>query len=225
VTRTDEGHPIGAFYGYKQAGIFQTQEEIDNSPTQGGEQPGDIKIADTNDDGTITPDDKVYLGSPIPDFNFGVNFSANYKQFDFSLDIDGQLGGQVVYARQAIRGFRLLNYESFYKDRWTGPGTSNEEPRITESGHNYEVLDRFIYDSDFIRLRNIQIGYTLPVKSLDQLDIRRVRFFVNATNIYRIDNYVGYTPQIGGGDVISTGIDSGTYPVPSSYRLGVQLDF
>ncbi|MDR8389801.1 TonB-dependent receptor [Aliifodinibius sp. S!AR15-10] len=236
VTRTEEGHPIGAFYGWKQAGIFQDQEEIDNSATRGGEQPGDIKIADINgfdDEGNLTgePDgvindaDKTYLGSPIPDFNFGLNFSANYKQFDLALDLDGQMGGQVVYGRQAIRGFRLLNYEEFYLDRWTGPGTSNDEPRITESGHNYEVLDRFIYDSDFLRLRNVQLGYTLPVNITGQMDIQRARIFLNATNVLRFDKYAGYTPQIGGGEVISTGIDRGTYPVPSSYMVGLELQF
>ncbi|MDX1637819.1 MAG: hypothetical protein R3281_07620 [Balneolaceae bacterium] len=173
----------------------------------------------------INDADKTYLGSPIPDFNFGLNFSANYRQFDVALDIDGQLGGQVVYARQAIRGFRLLNYEDYYLDRWTGPGTSNDEPRITESGHNYEVLDRFLYDSDFIRLRNVQLGYMLPVDVSSQLSVQRMRLFVNATNVLRFDKYVGYTPQIGGGAVIATGIDYGTYPVPSSYSVGLQLEF
>ncbi len=225
ATRTEEGHPIGAFYGWKQEGIFQNQEEIDNSPTRGGEQPGDIKIADTDGDGDIDQDDKTYLGSPIPDLNLGINMSANYRQFDMSLSFDGQLGGQVVYARQASRGFRQLNYESLYLDRWHGPGTSNEEPRVTESGHNYQVLDRFMYDSDFFRLRNVQLGYTLPMDLTSRLSIQNVRIFANATNLFRIDDYPGYTPQVGSGNVLNSSIDYGTYPVPSSYVVGVELDF
>ena len=225
ATRTEEGHPIGAFYGWKQEGIFQNQEEIDNSPTRGGEQPGDIKIADTDGDGDIDQDDKTYLGSPIPDLNFGINMSANYRQFDMSLSFDGQLGGQVIYARQAIRGFRQLNYESLYMDRWHGEGTSNEEPRVTESGHNYQVLDRFMYDSDFFRLRNVQLGYTLPMDLTSRLSIQNVRIFANATNLFRIDDYPGYTPQVGSGNVLNSSIDYGTYPVPSSYVVGVELDF
>lgn len=225
ATRTEEGHPIGAFYGWKQEGIFQTDEEIENSPTRGGEQRGDIKIADTDGDGEITQDDKTYLGSPIPDLSFGFNMSVNYRQFDMSLAFDGQLGGQVIYARQAQRGFRQLNYESLYLDRWHGEGTSNEEPRVTESGHNYQVLDRFMYDSDFFRLRNVQLGYTLPRDLASQLSIQNIRIFANATNVFRLDDYPGYTPQIGSGNVLNNSIDNGTYPVPSSYVVGVELDF
>lgn len=225
TTRTIVGEEIGAFYGWKQEGIFQNQEEIENSPTRGSEQPGDIKIADINDDGVINDDDQTFLGSPIPDVYYGINFSASYKDFDLSLDIDGQAGNKILYARTSERGFGQFNYEKFFLDRWTDEGTSNSEPRITEAGHNFEVLDRFLYDGDFIRLRNINVGYTLPRDLLNQFSVRRLRMYVSATNVLTLTDYVGYNPQIGGGSVIANGIDNGTYPVASSYTLGVEIDF
>lgn len=230
TTRTVPGHPIGAFWGWETTGVFQDQQEINNSPTRGGEVPGDLKYADVNGDGTITSDDKTFLGSPIPDLILGLNLSGNYKQFDMSMSLDSQVGNQVLYARQAIRGFRLLNYETIYLDRWTGPGTSNTEPRITESGHNYEAAERFIYDGDFVRLRNVQIGYTLPVDVTNSLGMKKLRVYANATNALTLTNYIGYNPQIGNTNEesetsINTGIDRGTYPVSSVYSLGIELSF
>lgn len=236
TTRTVAGHPIGAFYGYKAIGVFQNQQEVDNSPTLGNEQPGDLKIADVNGyddngnltgkpDGTINSADKMYLGSPIPDFNFGFNLSLGYKDFDFSLAIDGQTGNQIVNARKAVRGFRLLNYDASFLNRWHGEGTSNTEPRITESGVNYQVLSRFLEDGDYLRIRNIQLGYTLPVELTNSLDVQNIRFYLNANNLYTFTGYNGYTPQIGGGPVIATGIDNGVYPISSAYTFGIELNF
>jgi TonB-linked SusC/RagA family outer membrane protein len=225
TTRTVPGQPIGSFYGWKANGIFQTEQEVQSSPTRGGEQPGDIKIADINGDGTISDADKTFLGSPIPDYIIGLNLSGSYKQFDLAMSFDSQVGNQVLYARKAIRGFRLLNYEESYLDRWTGAGSTNSEPRITESGHNYEVVDRFLQDGDFVRLRNVQLGYTLPTSALNTLKFKNIRVYANAKNLFTLTDYVGYNPQIGGGQVTETGIDRGTYPIPSIYTLGIELSF
>ncbi|MEX0720748.1 MAG: TonB-dependent receptor [Balneolaceae bacterium] len=236
TTRTIVGQEIGAFYGWKQIGIFQNQDEIDNSATRGDEEPGDIKIADINGydedgellgepDGIIDDADKTFLGSPIPDFYYGINLSAAYKNFDFSMLFDGQGGNKILYARTVERGFGQFNYEKFMLDRWTGEGTSNTEPRISEAEHNYQVLDRFLYDGDFFRLRNLTLGYTLPVNLLSQFNVRRFRIYLNATNLFTLTEYPGYTPQIGGGAVIANGIDNGTYPVTSNYTIGVEISF
>lgn len=236
TTRTVVGQPIGAFYGFKVIGVFQTPEEIADSPTRSGQVvPGDIRLADINGfdengeltgqpDGVINDADRTFLGSPVPDFLFGVNFSASYKSFDFSLSLDGQTGNQVLSARKAIRGFRILNYEESFLDRWTGPGTSNSEPRVTEAGRNY-VTDRFLEDGDFLRLRNIQLGYTLPVNITSALTVKNIRLYANATNVLTFTGYSGYNPQIGGGDVTETGIDEGVYPIASSYTFGIELSF
>lgn len=226
TTRTVPGQPIGAFYGWETDGVFQTPEEIEESPTRGGEVPGDLRYVDANGDGTITEEDKVFLGSPIPDLILGLNFTAGYRRFDLSMSFDAQVGNEVLYARQAIRGFRLLNYEEEYLDRWTGEGTSNTEPRITESGHNYQAVDRFLEDGDFVRLRNIQLGYSLPADFVNNtLSMRNLRIYAGATNVFTLSGYTGYNPQIGGGQVTETGIDFGTYPLASVYTLGIEFSF
>lgn len=128
ITRTIPGLPIGAFYGYEIEGIFQNQQEIENSPTIGDEKPGDFKFRDLNGDGVITADgDKAYLGSSIPDFIFGFSMGASYKGLDFSIDFNGQTGNMVANAKKAAR-FGTYNYEVSYLDRWTGEGTSNTRP-------------------------------------------------------------------------------------------------
>ncbi len=225
TTITIPGEDIGAFYGWKQIGVFQDQEEIENSPTRGGEVPGDVKIADINNDGVINDEDQTILGSPIPDVFFGLNLFAAYKGIDLSLFIDGQAGNKVLYARTADRGYQLFNYDTFFLDRWTGPGTSNSEPRITEAGHNFEVLDRFLYDGDFLRLRNVQLGYTIPQRTVSRVNVSSLRVYVSATDVFTFSDYPGYNPQIAGGSVIDSGIDHGTYPVTSRYTIGLELNF
>jgi hypothetical protein len=224
TTRTTVGDPIGAFYGFEVIGVFQDQQEIDSNPSRGGEVPGDLRLADINGDGDITDADRKVLGSPIPDYSVGFNLSAAYKNVDLSLSVDGQFGNQVLNARRASRGFRLLNYEAAFLDRWTGPGTSDSEPRITESGANY-VTDRFLQSGDFVRLRNVQIGYSLPASATESINLRNIRIYANANNLVTFTDYTGYTPQVGSNSVIANGIDTGVFPTASSYTLGIQVDF
>lgn len=226
TTRTVVGGEIGAFYGYKVLGVFQNQQEIDNSPTRGGEVPGDLIYADTNGDGSVTTDDRVPLGSPIPDWTFGLNLGANYKGFDLSFSFDGQSGNEIFNAKKAVR-FGVENWEASALDRWTGEGTSNSEPRITNAGHNFLASERFIEDGSFFRLRNVQLGYSIPVGQLEQLSVRRIRIYANATNVFTITDYSGFSPQIGGGNVLATGIDrfGGVYPVASVYTGGIEISF
>ncbi|HKK46912.1 MAG TPA: TonB-dependent receptor [Balneolaceae bacterium] len=236
TTRTYVGGPIGAFYGYQVVGVFQNQQQINNSATRGGEQPGDLQYKDqltidTNGDGVpdkadgvITPEDRTYLGSPIPSFTFGVNLGASYKSFDFSANIDGQTGNKIFNAMKNVR-FGIENFQASYLNRWTGEGTSNTEPRITNAGHNYLPSDRFVEDGDFIRLRNVEVGYTLPQNLISKINLRKLRLYVSGTNIVTLTKYSGYTPQVSGGSVIATGIDTGIYPTSTTYSVGVQASF
>jgi TonB-linked SusC/RagA family outer membrane protein len=224
TTRTDVGDPIGAFYGFEEIGVFQDQQEIDNNPSRGGAVPGDLRIADINGDGEITDADRKVLGSPIPDYTLGLNLSSSYKNIDLSVAFDGQFGNEVLNARRASRGFRLLNYEAAFLDRWTGPGTSNDEPRITESGANY-VTDRFLQSGDFIRLRNVQIGYSLPASLVESLTVRGIRIYANASNLFTSTDYTGYNPQVSNSNVLASGIDDGVFPIASSYTFGIELNF
>ncbi|HYW33845.1 MAG TPA: TonB-dependent receptor [Balneolaceae bacterium] len=223
TTRTAPGHPIGSFYGYKIIGVIQNKQQLKNTPTLNGEKVGDNIFADTNGDGSITPADKVYLGSPIPKFTAGLNLSVGYKNLDLSASFNSQFGNKILNARRAARGFRLLNYPARFLKRWHGPGTSHFQPRLTE-GSNYHT-DQFLQSGNFVKLHNIQLGYTFPAGVTNTLQVSHIRVYVDAENPFTITNYTGYSPQIANNNVIATGIDDTPYPIASTYTFGVQLKF
>lgn len=225
TTRTVPGQSIGSFYGYEVNGIYQTQDEIDNTPSLPGVAPGDLNFADTDGDGDIDGDDKTFIGSPIPDLTYGVNLSMSYKGFDVSATLSGQAGSEVFNAKKAVR-FGIENFETSYLDRWTGPGTSNSEPRIGNPGHNwFTASEWFIEDASFLKIRNVQVGYALPASLLNPLNMRQVRVYANGTNLVTFTDYSGYTPEISGNSVISDAIDTGEYPIPRTVTFGVDLTF
>jgi len=224
TTRTVPGQPIGGFYGYKVVGVFQNQQQIDNNPNRGVEVPGDLQYKDVNGDGVITPDDRTYLGSPIPDLIYGLNLSFGYKGIDLKANFSGQRGNKIFNAKKNVR-FGMDNFETSYLNRWHGEGTSNTEPRLTNAGHNYLASDRFIEDGSYFKLRNMQIGYTLPHELTRQLNVRSLRLYVNGTNLFTITDYSGYTPEIPSQSVIANGIDNGVYPLARTYSIGVNVDF
>jgi len=228
VTRTSVGLPIGAFYGYQTNGVFQTQEEIDAYPayTQAPDevQPGDLKYVDVNGDGVIDQSDRTYIGSPIPTFIFGFNVGFEIKGIDFSLNIQGQSGNKIFNGKELVRP-DPYNFEAHVMDRWTGPGTSNEEPRPSFGGNNYLASDKFIYDGSFIRIRNIVLGYTLPSNVSDKISMQKFRVYLKVDNLYTFTKFTGYTPEIGSYDVLSSGIDNGIYPITAVYSFGINLTF
>lgn len=226
VTRTEVGLPIGAFYGYQTNGVFQTQDEIDNYPvyTQEELQPGDLKYVDVNKDGIINQLDRTFIGSPIPKFIFGLNFGLEYKGIDFSLNIQGQAGNKIFNGKEVVRP-DPYNYEAHVMDRWTGPGTSNDEPRPSAGGYNYNPSDKYIYDGSFVRFRNIVLGYTFSKEKSQKIYMQNLRIFVKADNLYTLTKFTGYTPEIGSTDVLSNGIDNGAYPVTAVYSFGINLTF
>lgn len=227
VTRTSAGLPIGAFYGYKTNGVFQTQEEIDAYPAyqvSDAVQPGDLKYVDINHDGVINQLDRTYIGSPIPKFIFGFNFGFEFKGLDFSLNIQGQTGNKIFNGKEIVRPDEY-NFETHVLDRWTGPGTSNNEPRPTFGGNNYLPSDKFIYDGSFIRFRNVVLGYTIPLAKSNKIFMQSMRFYVKVDNLYTITKFTGYTPEIGSANLLANGIDTGIYPVTAVYSFGINLNF
>ena len=223
-TRTVVGQPIGSYFGYVVEGVFQNQAEIDALPSWGRERPGDLRYADINGDGVITTDDRTFIGSPIPDFIYGLSAGFDVAGFDFVIDFNGQRGNQIINAKKMAR-FGTYNFEASYLERWTGEGTSNAEPRITNGGHNYEMSDRFIEDGSFLRLRTLQVGYTLPSNLLGQLKLSRLRVYANGTNLITWDSYSGYTPEISSGSVIDVGIDRGVFPIAKVFTVGLDIGF
>ena len=240
--RTVEGESLGHFYGFKTDGILQTQSEVDAAPTDAlssSRQPGDIRFVDINNDGAIDNNDRTILGSPIPDFYYGINLSARWRGFDFSALLQG-VGGMQVYnaARQSFENLSGTNNQSTrVLNRWSGPNTSNEIPRATldDLNNNNRFSDRWVEDADFLRIRNVQLGYTVPSAMLESLTegfVNNVRVYVGAQNLFTFTNYLGFDPEVTRGFSfqkgefpLATGQDSGGSPQPRIFQLGARVTF
>ncbi|RAK01919.1 TonB-linked SusC/RagA family outer membrane protein [Larkinella arboricola] len=225
ATLTDVGRPIGAFYGYRMAGVFQTADEVRGS-AQPNAKPGDLRYEDVNGDGVINGDDRVFLGTPIPKMFWGFNTNFSFKGFDLGVDFQGSHGNKIYNGRRAVR-FGNENYERIALERWTPQNPSNTQPRLTNGGPNYDVSDYFIESGSFVRIRNIQIGYTLPSTLLSSIGIRSIRAYVNALNPVTFTNYSGFSPEVGGneGATLSRGVDLDVVPVYRTTTVGLQIGF
>ena len=225
--RTSVGHAIGSFYGYVQEGIFQNEAEVAayDKETTWVNRPGDIRYKDLNNDGKITDADRDFIGSPLPDFMFGLNLNMAYKGFDFSMNFNGQTGNQILNEKK-IPSFAQFNYYEQTLGRWHGEGTSNVEPILDSSrSQNYLPSTNLLEDGSYLRLKSLQLGYTLPKKALKTLGVQTLRFYVNAENVVTFRKNTGFTPEIGGG-ILNGGIDNGgTYPIPSTYTAGLSFNF
>ncbi|GIV31768.1 MAG: SusC/RagA family TonB-linked outer membrane protein [Saprospiraceae bacterium] len=225
ATHTVVGLPIGAFYGYKVAGVFQNEEELNTLPKIGGEQVGDLRFEDLDGNGIIDGDDRTYLGSPIPKLTYGFSAGASYKGFDLAIDFVGQSGNKVYNAKETFR-FAVYNWEQHFYDRWRPDKPSNTEPRITNGGHNYRVSDRFLYDGSFFRLRNVVLGYSLPASWLERANLGHFRFYVSGTNLWTSQRYTGYSPELpNASNPFEVGLDFGGYPIAKSWQFGLDVGF
>jgi TonB-linked SusC/RagA family outer membrane protein len=235
ATLTEVGYPIGSFFLYEMDGIFQNELDILTSAYQGKDiRPGDVKYKDHVSDGVINAKDRVHLGSAIPRFTAGLNLSGNYNGFDLSLFFQGAFG-QKIYAQinHDIEGFyRGFNVtRRYYDQHWTGEGTSDTQPRASWSAksNNVKASSRFLEDGSYLRLKNLQVGYTIP--NTQRLKIDRLRVYIAGTNLITFTKYNGLDPEMtvsrnaeGEGDR-ANGIDWGTYPVAKSYTLGLNITF
>ena len=225
ATHTEIGLPIGAFYGYQVAGVFQNAEELATLPTIGGEEVGDIRYADLDANGVVNADDRTYLGSPIPTLTYSFTSGLEAFGFDLAADLFGVRGNQVFNAKKTFR-FGVYNWEQSFADRFTTEKPSLTEPRITNGGHNYRVSDRFIEDGSFVRLRSLSLGYTLPASLLAKAHIQRVRIYVLGNNIWTKQAYSGYSPEFANGNnPFDVGLDFGGYPVAKSWQIGLDASF
>lgn len=221
ATRTVVGLPIGSYFGFQTQGIFQSEEEIANSPKLGNEKPGDISYRDTNGDGVVDGDDRVYLGSPIPTLTYGFNFAADWKGIDITADLFG-VSGNKVFNQKATARFGVYNWEANVADAWTPENPSNSEPRVTNGGHNYRVSDRYLEDGSFVRLRNVSLGYTLPQSLTKKIGVGYLKFYVSATNLWTSQKYSGYSPEFpNSGNSFNVGFDNGAYPLSKSIQFGL----
>ena len=227
-SRMEIGQPIGYFYGLKTDGIFQTQAEVDAHPSQAGlgnaAQAGDLRYVDVNGDGEIDFDDRTFIGKPIADYIMGLNIGINYKNFDFSAYAYAELGKDMV--RNYERDQRNVNRLDYYLDRWTGPGTSNEVPRATTGATSNKLFsDFFVEDASFVRIQNIQLGYSIPTDVIEKAGISKFRIYGSVNNAFTFTKYKGFDPAATTGDAIGGGIDGGFYPVTRQYLLGLNISF
>jgi TonB-linked SusC/RagA family outer membrane protein len=225
TTRTAVGHPIGSFYGYEIDGVYASESQALLDPvSQTIKDKGFFKYKDQNDDNVINDLDKVYLGSPIPWLITGLDFGMNYNKFDVSISIYSQIGNKVLNAKRMNRDvFADGNYDQdFVENRWTTDSKSDEYPSAQAYNFSYtqQANDFFVEDGSFVRIQNIQIGYTTNKIKLIQM----LRVFVSAQRPYSFFTYNGFTPEIGGSP-ISAGVDNSVYPMQAIYSLGLKANF
>ena len=225
-SRMEVGQPIGYFYGLQTDGIFQSQAEVDAHPSQLGlgnaAQPGDLRFVDVNGDGEIDANDRTFIGKPLPDYIMGFSLSFDYKNFDFSTYAYAELGKDMV--RNYERDQKNVNRLDYYLDRWTGLGTSSEVPRATTGATSNKLFsDFFVEDASFLRIQNIQLGYSLPLP--ENIGISKLRLYASVNNALTFSKYKGFDPAATSGNAIGGGIDPGFYPVTRQYLLGLNISF
>jgi TonB-dependent starch-binding outer membrane protein SusC len=225
--RMEVGFPIGYFYGYQTDGIFQTQDEVNAHPSQialGAEaQPGDIRFVDSNGDGVIDSDDRVMIGNPIPSTLMGLNITLRYKDFDFTAFTFASIGNDIV--RNYERTQPNVNRMSYILDRWTGPGTGNDVPRVTTAATANNIFsDYYVEDGSYVRLQRMVLGYRLPEATLEKIGIQEIRLYFAINNLFTLTGYQGYDPAASSGMPIGAGFDNGFYPAARTYIFGLNVN-
>lgn len=218
-TKTEVGQPISSYYGYQFDGIYQNAGEVSSHlfSNPNGTQPGDIKFKDLNADGQINADDRTFIGNPIPKVTYGINFNAEYKNFDISFLLQGVEGVDRYNDLKQILNYdsRPFNSTTAVLDSWNGEGTSNTTPRVTFNNNGGgHVSSVFVEDASYLRLKNLEIGYTFN-KSV--LGLKNMRLYASGQNLFTVTDYTGLDPE-------STSlIDKGTYPQSKSFIFGVKV--
>ena len=231
ITRIQVGQSYNSFYGFKTDGIFQNWTEINayvNPATgelsQPKAVPGDWKWSDTNGDGVVTDDDRTFLGSSIPKWTYGLTLNAAYKNFDLMVFAQGA-GGNKIFQGLRRLDIEYSNWQTLAMSRWTGEGTSNTYPRLTATdanGNFGKMSDFYLEKGDYLRLKQVQLGYTIKSNLLNKISVTKFRIYLQSENLLTLTKYTGYDPEIGGGVY---GIDKGFYPQARSFIAGLQLQF
>lgn len=220
-----KGQTPGYFYGYKTDGLFQSQAEIAASPLQAGAQPGDVKYKDVNHNGVIDSRDETKIGNPFPKYTLGWNLSLSYRNFDFTSFVYASVGNDIFLAYE--RNANFTNKVSTVLARWTGPGTTNnaKDPRysFTDPNDNARVSDRFVEDGSFVKIKNLQLGYTFP-HSTARKTFSSLRIYAQVRNAYTFTRYSGFDPEISGG-IMNSGVDYGAYPQARTFSFGLDAKF
>lgn len=230
ISRAENGKPFPFFYGYKTAGIFQNTDEVKAYKNDKGELlqptavPGDVRFVDVDGNGIIDANDRTDIGKGMPDWTFGFNLGVSWKNFDLNMMWQGTAGNDIYDATRRT-DIATSNLPSWMLNRWTGEGTSNRIPRFVQGDNvNWQSSDLYVYDGSYLRLKNIQLGYTLPAALTQKVFISSLRFYVAAENLFTFTKYRGFDPEISSGGT-SLGIDYGVYPQARVWTIGASLSF
>jgi TonB-dependent starch-binding outer membrane protein SusC len=230
--RSQVGQALYSFYVYENAGIFQSEEEINayvgpsGSLVQPLAKPGDLKFVDQNGDGKLNESDKVFKGNAFPDFTYGLNANFEYKGFDLSFFFQGVQNVEVFNGLKSstlmpTQGYNML---ADIKDAWTPENRDSNIPRVSvkdENGNFGTTSDWYIEDASYLRLKNLTLGYTVPNALTSKIGLSNLRFYFTGTNLLTLTDYSGFDPEV----IVDNGIDVGRYPQARSYILGLNLQF
>lgn len=240
VTITQVGQPISSFYGYDVVGVFSSEAEVSAAADQGFETAADgvgrFHYRDVNGDGTINDSDRTIIGSPHPDFTYGINMNFGYKNWDMSLFFSGVQGRDAYNYSKIFTDFPTFfngNRSTRVLDAWTPQNTNTNVPALSSTITNNESSPNsyFVEDASYLRLKNLQIGYTLPTNILDKIGMDQIRLYLQASNLFTITSYSGLDPEIpilvsgGSVDNLTQGVDTAPYPLAQVYTFGVNLKF
>lgn len=234
TSETKAGYPIGGYWLISTAGYFNSQEEVDayakdGKKIQPAAEPGDIKFVDANNDGVINDDDRVFQGSPFPDFTFALNGNMRYKNFDLSIGLQGVLGNKIYNAtRQTLEDVtKGSNFLASCLDYWTPENKNASHPRLTWDDPNRNTRaesDRYLENGSYLRLRSVQLGYTFP-QTWFKGAIQHARVYINAENLFTITSYSGYSPDVSADNANYRGFDNFIYPTNRTFMLGLNVTF
>ena len=234
TSETKAGYPIGGYWLISTAGYFNSQEEVDayakdGKKIQPAAEPGDIKFVDANNDGVINDDDRVFQGSPFPDFTFALNGNMRYKNFDLSIGLQGVLRNKIYNAtRQTLEDVtKGSNFLASCLDYWTPENKNASHPRLTWDDPNRNTRaesDRYLENGSYLRLRSVQLGYTFP-QTWFKGAIQHARVYINAENLFTITSYSGYSPDVNADNANYRGFDNFIYPTNRTFMLGLNVTF
>jgi TonB-linked SusC/RagA family outer membrane protein len=240
VTKTEVGHPIGSFFGFVMDGIFQDATEVQN-----GHQPlaipGDVRFKDlagkpdvngkpTGPDGVINEYDKTYIGSPIPDLLLGLNLNLGYKNFDLKLFFQGTFGNDIYNTSKIFTNQPMGSYNTSvnaYETAWHGAGTSNTQPIISSvnKNDNYRNSTFYVENGSYLRIKDAQIGYSIPESACKSMHLAGLRIFLSAQNLMTFTKYKGLDPEVGSNTLLDVGVDYNTYPQSRTILAGLNINF
>ena len=234
VSRVEVGFPIGFFYGLQTDGLLQNQDDVDAYVTPEGLpyfedlRPGDVRFIDQNLDGLINDDDKVMLGSPLPDFEMGIQLNAEYKGIYANATLTGKFGMQIMQSYRSFADNFTQNYTTQIFDRWHGEGTSDRIPRLgyASTRNTNLISDIFMHDADFVRISNVVLGYRLGNLLKNVNWFKGASVYASVNNLYTFTKYDGMDPDVGyAPDSWASGIDLGLYPLPRTVMFGASVTF